>query len=88
MTTKRGDKTAVVLARLVDEVAELRREGVLRGAMLEEVKGDVGEVKVEVKLTNGRVRGLEKWREHVKGVVTATVIIVGGLGWVLNFFFK
>jgi len=24
----------------------------------------------------------------VKGVVTATVIIVGGLGWVLNFFFK
>jgi|GEM_PF-2536043 len=88
MTTKRGDKTAVVLARLVDEVAELRREGVLRGAVLDEVKGDVGEVKTQARLTNGRVTSLERRNEHLKGAVTATVVIVGALGWVLTFLFK
>lgn len=49
------------------------------------------DVRNEVKLTNGRVRGLERWRDVITAKVAATSAVVsflmGGIAWAVNHFF-
>lgn len=54
--------------------------GILR--RLDEIKGDVDEVKALAKETNGRIKELELWRARMQGAAsTARIfwVIVGGV---------
>jgi len=81
MTTKRGDRTAAVLARMEEQIGQLLREGAVRGEVLERVEA-------QVTRTNGRVSLLEKWREQVRGGVVWAVALLAAFGWLLTYLFK
>ena len=50
----------------------------------------LNEVKAEVKATNGRVNGLERWRDVITAKVAAISVfvsfIMGGVAWAFNHF--
>lgn len=58
--------------------------------VLNEVRMELKEVKVEVKATNGRVRGLEIWKAVITAKVatisTCVSLLVGGVIWVIKQF--
>lgn len=49
------------------------------------------EVRNEVKLTNGRVRSIERWRDVITAkvavIAAVTSFLMGGIAWALNHFF-
>jgi len=54
--------------------------GIMR--RLDEIKGDVDEVKALAKETNGRIRELELWRARMQGAASSARIfwiVVGGV---------
>lgn len=43
---------------------------------IKDIKGDVSEIKVQTKLTNGRVSGLENWRWFITGGLTIITLLI------------
>ena len=43
---------------------------------IENIASDVSEIKIQTKLTNGRVGKLEKWQSYIQGGLTILAIIM------------
>ncbi len=57
---------------------------------LEKLDKQTDRIEHQVRLTNGRVTGLERWKDvitaKVAGVAAVTSVLIGGLAWVLERF--
>jgi hypothetical protein len=71
-------------------IARLDQQAKDTAAFRSELLAILGEVRTEVKATNGRVRSLERWRDVITAkvaVISAFVsFIMGGIAWAFNHF--
>jgi hypothetical protein len=71
-------------------IARLDQQAKDTAAFRSELLAILGEVRTEVKATNGRVRSLERWRDVITAKVAAISAVVsfimGGIAWAFNHF--